>query len=164
LYSLILLTIVDNEQCHEHKKRNPTQHIVNINIQSMNEISLNSENYIKIENVIRRYLDILYKGDIDLIEKVFLKEATVNSVTDGKIISIDMVGFRERIATRSSPESSGEKRDDKIIMIDISSPTTAMARVECMILKNHYIDYLSLIKVGEKWGIISKVFHMSHGT
>ena len=116
----------------------------------MNEISLNSENYIKIENVIRRYLDILYKGDIDLIEKVFLKEATVNSVTDGKIISIDMVGFRERIATRSSPESSGEKRDDKIIMIDISSPTTAMARVECMILKNHYTDYLSLIKVSEK--------------
>ena len=164
MYSLILLTIVDNEQCHEHKKRNPTQHIVNINIQSMNEISLNSENYIKIENVIRRYLDILYKGDLDLIEKVFLKEATVNSVTDGKIISIDMVGFRERIATRSSPESSGEKRDDKIIMIDISSPTTAMARVECMILKNHYTDYLSLIKVNEKWGIISKVFHMNPET
>ena len=75
-----------------------------------------------------------------------------------------MVGFRERIATRSSPESSGEKRDDKIIMIDISSPTTAMARVECMILKNHYTDYLSLIKVSEKWGIISKVFHMNPET
>jgi len=36
--------------------------------------------------------------------------------------------------------------------------------VECMILKNHYTDYLSLIKVGEKWGIISKVFHMNPET
>ena len=118
------------------------------------------DNLVKIENVIRIYLDLLYKGDIGLIESVFFQEATVSSVSDGKIISINMDGFRERIATRSSPESVGETRQDKIIMIDISSPTTAIVKLECMILKNHYTDYLSLIKVSEKWGIISKVFHM----
>ena len=129
----------------------------------MKEIPLISENLVKIENVIISYLDLLYKGDIDLIESVFLQEATVSSVSDGKIISINMEGFRERIATRPSPESVGEMRQDKIIMIDISSPTTAIAKVECMILKNYYTDYLALIKVSEKWGIISKVFHMSRG-
>ena len=123
-----------------------------------------TDNIVKIENVLRIYLDLLYKGDIDLIESVFFREATVSSVSDGKIISINMDGFRERIAARSSPESVGETRHDKIIMIDISSPTTAIAKVECMILKNHYTDYLSMIKVSEKWGIISKVFHMRHGT
>ncbi len=123
-----------------------------------------SDNLVKIENVIRIYLDLLYKGDIGLIESVFFKEATVSSVSDGKIISINMDGFRERIATRPSPKSVVETRQDKIILIDISSPTTAMARVECMILKNHYTDYLSLIKVSEKWGIISKVFHMNPET
>jgi len=122
-----------------------------------------SDNIVKIENLLRIYLDLLYKGDIGLIESVFFREATVSSVSDGKIISINMDGFRERIAARSSPESVGETRHDKIIMIDISSPTTAIAKVECMILKNHYTDYLSMIKVSEKWGIISKVFHMSHG-
>ncbi len=109
-------------------------------------------------------MDLLYNGDTNLIETVFLPEATVNSVTNGKIVSIDLVGFRERVAGRQSPDSIGEKRDDKIVMIDLSSPTTAMAKVECMILKNHYLDYLSLLKVSEKWGIISKVFHMSHRT
>ncbi len=123
-----------------------------------------SDNLVKIENVIKIYLDLLYKGDIGLIESVFFQEATVSSVSDGKIISINMDGFRERIATRPSPKSVGETRQDKIILIDISSPTTAMARVECMILKNHYTDYLSLIKVSEKWGIISKVFHMNPET
>ena len=72
-----------------------------------------------------------------------------------------MDGFRKRIATRQSPESVGETRHDKIIMIDISSPTTAIAKVQCMILKNYYTDYLTFIKVRGKWGIISKVFHMS---
>ena len=128
----------------------------------MNEISLIADNLVKIENIIKIYLDLLYKGDIDLIESVFLQEATVSSVSDGKIISINMDGFRKRIATRQSPESVGETRHDKIIMIDISSPTTAIAKVQCMILKNYYTDYLTFIKVRGKWGIISKVFHKSH--
>ena len=128
----------------------------------MKEQSHISDNILQIENVLRRYLDLLYNGDTNLIETVFLPEATVNSVADGKIVSIDMAGFRERIAGRQSPASIGEKRDDKIIMVDISSPTTAMAKVECMILKNQYTDYLSFIKVSGKWGIISKVFHTSH--
>lgn len=128
----------------------------------MNGITLIADNLVKIENIIIIYLDLLYKGDIDLIESVFLQEATVSSVSGGKIISINMDGFRKRIATRQSPESVGETRHDKIIMIDISSPTTAIAKVQCMILKNYYTDYLTFIKVRGKWGIISKVFHMSH--
>ncbi|MDG2065253.1 MAG: nuclear transport factor 2 family protein [SAR324 cluster bacterium] len=129
----------------------------------MDEINTISGDLAKIETIIRIYLDLLYKGDVDLIKSVFHQEATVSSISEGKIISINMEGFRKRVATRESPESIGETRHDKIILIDISSPTTAIAKVECMILKNHYTDYLSFIKVSEKWGIISKVFHMSHG-
>ena len=129
----------------------------------MDEINTISDDLAKIENIIRIYLDLLYKGDVDLIKSVFHQEATVSSISEGKIISVNMEGFRKRVATRESPESIGETRHDKIILIDISSPTTAIAKVECMILKNHYTDYLSFIKVSEKWGIISKVFHMSHG-
>ncbi|MEE1507032.1 MAG: nuclear transport factor 2 family protein [Candidatus Neomarinimicrobiota bacterium] len=129
----------------------------------MNEINTISDDLVKIENIIRIYLDLLYKGNVDLIKSVFHQEATVSSISEGKIISINMEGFRKRVATRESPESISETRHDKIILIDISSPTTAIAKVECMILKNHYTDYLSFIKVSEKWGIISKVFHMSHG-
>lgn len=129
----------------------------------MDEINTISVDLAKIETIIRIYLDLLYKGDVDLIKSVFHQEATVSSISEGKIISINMEGFRKRVATRESPESIGETRHDKIILIDISSPTTAIAKVECMILKNHYTDYLSFIKVSEKWGIISKVFHMSHG-
>ena len=85
----------------------------------MKEQSHISDNIVQIENVLRKYLDLLYNGDTNLIETVFLPAATVNSFTDGKIVSIDMVGFRERISGRQSPKSIGEKRDDKIIMIDL---------------------------------------------
>ena len=129
----------------------------------MNELNSKSRIIIEIEKVIRTYFDLLYKGDKDLIETVFLPEANVSSLSNGKIVKIDMDGFRKRIAERQSPESIGEIRDDKIISIDMSSPTTAMVKVKCNILHNNYIDYLSLFKVSGKWKIISKVFHMNPG-
>ncbi len=129
----------------------------------MNELNSKSESIEEIEKVITTYFDLLYKGDKDLIETVFLPEANVSSLSNDKIVKIDMDGFRKRIAERQSPESIGEIRDDKIILIDISSPTTAMVKVKCNILHNNYIDYLSLLKVSGRWKIISKVFHMNPG-
>ena len=129
----------------------------------MNELNFKSESITEIEKVITIYFDLLYKGDKDLIETVFLPEANVSSLSNDKIVKIDMDGFRKRIAERQSPESIGEIRDDKIILIDISSPTTAMVKVKCNILHNNYIDYLSLLKVSGRWKIISKVFHMNPG-
>ena len=129
----------------------------------MNGLNSKSGIVVEIEKVIRTYFDLLYKGDKDLIERVFLPEASVSSLFNGKIVKIDMDGFRKRIAERQSPESIGEIRDDKIISIDIFSPTTAMVKVKCKILHNNYLDYLSLFKVSGKWRIISKVFHMNPG-
>ena len=129
----------------------------------MTALNSKSGSIVEIEKVIRTYFDLLYKGNKDLIETVFLPEANVYSLSNGKIVKIDMDGFRKRIAERRSPESIGEIRDDKIISIDIVSPTTAMVKVKCNILHNNYIDYLSLFKVSSKWKIISKVFHMNSG-
>ena len=129
----------------------------------MNEPNSKSGIICEIEKVIKTYFDLLYKGDKDLIETVFLPEANVSSLYDDKIVKIDMDGFRKRITERETPESICEKRYDEIIMIDISSPTTAIVKVKCNILHNNYIDYLSLFKVSGKWKIISKVFHMNPG-
>jgi len=123
-----------------------------------------TDDYVKILDVLKKYLDLLYRGDTKIIDQIFSPEAIVSSVTNNIIVSIDMIGFNERIANRKSPESIGEKREDKILMIDISSPTTAIAKVKCMILGDQYTDYLSLIKVQGKWFIISKVFHMKKGS
>ena len=112
-----------------------------------------TDDYDNILDLLKKYLDLLFRGDTGIIDQVFFPQATVSSVNNGKIISIDLIGFHERIYNRKSPESTGEKREDKILMIDISSPTTAIAKVECMILGNQYTDYLSLIKLHGKWFI-----------
>ena len=106
----------------------------------MNELNFKSESIAEIEKVITTYFDLLYKGDKDLIETVFLPEANVSSLSNGKIVQIDMDGFRKRIAERQSPESVGEMRDDKIISIDNKIAKNMRERVIESLMISHPHD------------------------
>lgn len=117
--------------------------------------------YSKILKLLNKYFDLLYKGDIDLINQLFLPEAHVYNMTNDSVVAIDRDQFHERIASRESPESQNKHREDRILSIDIAGPTIALAKVDLFILpRGHYTDYLSLLKVGNNWKIASKVFHM----
>ena len=113
----------------------------------------------KIEKLVVNYFDLLYFADADLIEKCFFSEATVNSVEQGCLESIDMEGFAARISARPAPSSIKEHREDTLKSIEIESPSTAMVKVEVNILGDRYHDYLTLMKQGSEWRIITKVFH-----
>ncbi len=112
-----------------------------------------------IDQLITKYFDLLYFGDTSLIDDCFFPEATVNSVENDEVISINMDGFRARLESRASPSSIDEERIDTLKLIEFESPTTALAKVEVRILGGRYHDYLALMKRGEDWKIISKVFH-----
>ena len=113
----------------------------------------------RIKALTARYFDLLYFGDTDLVDVCFLPEATVNSIENNRVVSIDMDGFRARLKGRPSPASINEQRIDALKVIEIESPTTALLKVEVRILGDRYHDYLSLMKIDDNWKIISKVFH-----
>ncbi|GAA0418018.1 nuclear transport factor 2 family protein [Cocleimonas flava] len=120
-----------------------------------------SSDYSEIVALLNKYFDMLYKGDVELINQLFLPEAHVYNVVDDAVVSINMDQFHERIASRESPESQNKDRNDRILSIDIAGSTSALAKVDLLILPwGHYVDYLSLLKVGGNWFIASKVFHM----
>ena len=114
--------------------------------------------YPEIISVLEKYFDLLYRGDVSLIEEVFFANAHVYSQLNDEVAAVDMDGFRERVLGRPSPESQSEGRLDKISFIDISGNRTALAKIHCIILGRVFTDYLSLLKVNGNWKIISKVF------
>ena len=118
-----------------------------------------TDDLVKIEKLIVNYFDLLYFADTDLIEKCFFSEATVNSVEQERLVSIDMERFAARISARPSPSSIEEHREDTLKFIEIESPSTALVKVEVNILGDRYHDYLTLMKQGGDWKIITKVFH-----
>ncbi len=112
-----------------------------------------------ISELTRKYFDLLYFGDTDLVDVCFFPEATVNSIENDTVVSIDMDGFKARLKGRPSPSSINEERIDALKLIEIESPTSALIKVEVRILGGRYHDYLTLMKCGNDWKIISKVFH-----
>ena len=52
-----------------------------------------SDNFLQIENVLRRYLDLLYTGEINLIDTVFLPEATLSYNPIQKLLNDKKINF-----------------------------------------------------------------------
>ena len=53
-----------------------------------------------IEELVAKYCDLLYFGDTSLIDSCFFPEATVNSIENDEVVSIDIDGFRARLRGR----------------------------------------------------------------
>ena len=59
---------------------------------------------------------------------------------------------------RASPASQGLARADRIISIDMSDETTAIAKLNCAVPPRYFTDYLTLLKLDGRWQIVAKSF------
>ena len=59
---------------------------------------------------------------------------------------------------RPAPRARDLARDDAVLLIDQSGPTTALAKVRCQIPPRYFTDYLSLLKTDGRWLVVQKVF------
>ena len=68
--------------------------------------------------------------------------------------------YFEIIRGRASARSQSLPRQDRIVSIHRSGPDTALATVDCAIPPKYFTDYLTLMRTGQGWQIISKSFHV----
>jgi len=118
------------------------------------------QEYEKIAAVLKRYGDSLYRCDTALLESVFHPQARYVTASEGTLLHLDMAAYLPIVAARTSPESLGEPYAFTIDSIELAGTVTAFARVRVVMLGRHYIDLLSLIRIGGDWRIIAKVFHV----
>lgn len=109
--------------------------------------------------VLDRYFDGLYHSDTAILREVFHPDALYACATDGTLLKLDMATYFPIVDKRPSPAGRNEARADRIVSITFAGPVTAFAMVECAIGPKAFTDVLSLIFLGGRWQIISKVFH-----
>jgi len=114
---------------------------------------------VEITKVISNYFDGLYNSDTSMLAGVFHPRAHYVCATDGTLLLLNMHEYFPIVDKRPSPASLGEKRNDRILSIELAGPVTAYARVECSIGNKLFSDFITFVFVDEKWQIISKVFH-----
>jgi len=112
-----------------------------------------------LEQAIQTYFDGLYEGDAAKLGLVFHDVAHLFSVNDGKLSDLPREQWFEWVRSRKSAASQDLQREDFIVQIDRSSPTTAFAKVQCQIPPRYFTDYLTFVKLADGWKIVSKTFH-----
>ncbi len=119
---------------------------------------MNSDDRNAIEQTVQTYLDGLYEGDADKLAGVFHETSALTYEQDGKLTVLPLAQWLKAVRERPAPKTKGLPRDDAILMVDQSGPTTAFVKVKCQIPPRFFTDYLSLLKVDGRWVVAQKVF------
>lgn len=111
-----------------------------------------------IEQTIQTYFDGLYEGDADKLASVFHATSALTFEREGQLTVLPLAQWLQAVRERPAPKAKGLARDDAILLIDQSGPTTAFVKVKCQMPPLYFTDYLSLLKVGGRWVVAQKVF------
>lgn len=112
-----------------------------------------------IEKTIATYLDGLYEGDTGKLADAFHENCHLYSVgQDGVLADVPRAKWFDIVKGRASPKSQGLKRTDRILSIDIAGSESALVKLECSIHPRYFTDYLTLLRFGPRWQIVSKTF------
>ena len=111
-----------------------------------------------IEQMVQTYLDGLYEGDADKLASVFADTSVLTDEQDGKLVVLPREPWLKAVRERPKPKDKGLPRDDVILMIDQSGPTTAFVKLKCQIPPRYFTDYLNLLKIDGRWVVAQKVF------
>ncbi len=118
-----------------------------------------NDQYAAVAQALRTYYEGLYHGDTSALGEVFHPDARYVTASNGELLHLDMKSYLPKVEARESPKSLGEPYGYNIESIGFAGSTAASARMRSSMLGKQFIDFLSLINVGGKWRIISKVFH-----
>lgn len=106
-----------------------------------------------IESALIRYFDSFYDGDVLGLRSLFLDLCKLHTVEDGVLRTEDRDDWLARVGGRPSARSQGLTRHDRIVSVDACSNTIASAKVECAIPPRFFTDYLTLVRVGDRWKV-----------
>lgn len=113
-----------------------------------------------IEQTLDDYFQGMHHSRGDLIEKCFHENGSVCgfSSTSGERLDMDGSAFSAFVASQPSPANNGEAFDMTLKSLDIKG-RVAMAFVDDLYLGKRFTDYLLLVKDGNNWTILNKVWH-----
>ncbi len=119
---------------------------------------MNTNDRADIERTVQAYFDGLYEGNAEKLASVFHDTSALTYEQDGKLVVLPRDAWLTAVRARPSAKSKNLARDDAILSIDQSGPTTAFVKVKCQIPPRYFTDYLNLLKIDGTWRVVQKIF------
>jgi hypothetical protein len=106
------------------------------------------------------YFDAFHRSDARQIATLFHPGALYAFADGDALKQLDMANYLPIVAARPAPARQGRSRDDRVLSIEFAGPRTALVQAECRIAGKRYHDFLSFLKLNQRWQIVAKVFHV----
>lgn len=109
---------------------------------------------------VQRYFDLMYDCDVSRFEQVFSASSQLHGYRDGEMKVWPAAIYKDILAKRQSPKSTGAPRFEEILMVDIASASQAFTKVRVKINATMFVDYLTWHRIDGKWLITGKGYHV----
>jgi hypothetical protein len=112
------------------------------------------------ENVaaLQPYFDGLYDGDVAQMERIFHPSCRLSAAPDGAVSHLDLAAYYASVKARPSPRSLNQPRYDAILAILASGEGAATAVLRTARAPRLYTDFLSLLRIDDRWQIVAKTY------
>ena len=107
---------------------------------------------VPLENYIQGHVT----GNGDFMRKAFHTEAKVMAFRDGKLTNLTSEEFASRFNGKPAADEAQRKR--RIESVEITG-NAGVAKIVLDYPTVTFTDYMSLLKVGDEWKIVNKVFY-----
>ena len=124
------------------------------------EASMNPTQLGELLTAVQLYLDSLYHCDTDMLNEVFHASSSLFDADEGTLFVESIESFSADVASRTSPASTGQDREDEILGIDVLSPVSATVKVRLRSHQNVFVDHLGVVLTEDGWKIVSKIWHL----
>ena len=109
---------------------------------------------------VERYFETMYDNDLERFDRVFAPSAHLHGLRDGTLRILPAAEYRKLLASSPSPKSRDAPRHQEVLLIDLASPSQALAKVRVRIDAILYVDYLSFHLIEGRWLVTAKSFHI----
>lgn len=115
----------------------------------------------EIQLALQTYFDAMYECDMENFNQVFHPSCSLFTADGAELVVRPFEQYRLEMSTRTSPKSLDQSRDmERIIKIDLLSDEMALAQVRVQIHNKLFVDNLNLVKVGQRWMVVAKIYHL----
>jgi len=111
-----------------------------------------------ITQTVEHYFKGMYHSDIERLKKAFHPDAFLFGHLKGNFMHVQAEAWFEMVKKRPAPAENGEKYDMRIVSIDITAEV-ASVKVADLYMGMRFTDYLTLLKIDDRWLIVNKAYH-----
>ena len=111
-----------------------------------------------IRKVIDLYIEGVYKGSVETLQKAFHPQSTMFGWLGSDLYITPIQGLYDYIAATPIPAKSGEPTKFVISSIQVTGNAASVTLAMDTYHAHDFVDHFQLLKVEDRWWIICKLF------